>query len=448
MSEIDIDAVRADTPGCGEVIHLNNAGAALPPRAVLTATIDYLEAEARTGGYEVAHSREEDLNRVYEAGALLLGCRANELAFMTNASQAWNAALNAVPLDVGDRVLATSAEYVSNVYGLIQLRQRGIDVELIPHEDDGQTSLDGLEKLLDERVKLVCATHVPTSGGLVNPVAEIGRLTNEAGARFLLDATQSAGQISLAVDELGCDFLALTGRKFLRGPRGTALLYVRSGLDGLIDPIVLDGRSAEWTGDWSYRLADGARRFETFEANMGAKVGLGVAIEYALRIGIDSISKRVFELADSLRARLETSPLVRVTESARPAERDRHLLRRRSLERGRRRRAPSVGGEHLDRASAPAVVRPHRTSRTEPHPRLGPLLQHRRGARRRRRRPLSRPSLRSECATSSSGTCRHRRRRFDGARRPTWCGRPLPRDRGRGPVWGRGRSGGGGPRPG
>jgi len=316
VSEIDIDAVRADTPGCGEVIHLNNAGAALSPRAVLSATIDYLEAEARSGGYEVAHSRVEDLNRVYDAGALLLGCQASELAFMTNASQAWNAALNAVPLDPGDRVLATSAEYVSNVYGLIQLRERGIDVELIPDEDDGQASIEGLEKLLDERVKLVCATHVPTSGGLVNPVAEIGRLTNDAGALFLLDATQSAGQISLAVDELGCDFLALTGRKFLRGPRGTALLYVRSGVDGLIDPIVLDARSADWTGDWSYQLAKGARRYETFESNMAAKVGLGVAIEYALKIGIDSISKRVIELGDSLRSRLAGSPLVRVTDPA------------------------------------------------------------------------------------------------------------------------------------
>ncbi len=314
MSEIDIDAVRADTPGCGEVIHLNNAGAALPPSAVLSATIDYLEAEARTGGYEAAHSRVEDLNRVYEAGALLLGCQANELAFMTNASQAWNAALNSVPLDAGDRVLATSAEYNANVFGLIRLRQRGIEVELIPDESDGSTSLEALEKLLDERVKLVCATHVPTTGGLVNPVAEIGRLTNEAGALFLLDATQSAGQISLAVDEVGCDFLALTGRKFLRGPRGSGLLYVRSGLEGLNDPIVLDSWSADWTGDWTYELVDGARRYETFETSMASKVGLGVAIEYALRIGIDSISTRVIELGDSLRARLRASPLVRVTD--------------------------------------------------------------------------------------------------------------------------------------
>jgi selenocysteine lyase/cysteine desulfurase len=219
-----------------------------------------------------------------------------------------------VALEPGDRVLATTSEYVSNVFGLIQLRQRGIDVELIPDGPAGQVSLDALERLLDSRVKLVCVTHIPTGGGVVNPVAEIGRLVSETRALYLLDATQSAGQMALAVEEIGCDFLAVTGRKFLRGPRGTGLLYVRSDLEGLVDPQVMDGRSARWVGDWAYELSDGARRYETFEVNMAAKVGLGVAIEYALRIGLDSISKRIKDLADSLRARLTALPLVRLAE--------------------------------------------------------------------------------------------------------------------------------------
>lgn len=318
MSEIDVDAVRAETPGCSEVIHLNSAGAALPAKPVLSATIDYLEAEARTGGYEVAASRVEDLNRVYDAGALLLGCQANELAFMQGGTHAWWTAINAVGLQPGDRVLATTAEYVANVYGLIQLRERGVEVELIPDDETGCTSIEALEKLLTNPAQLVCATHVPTAGGLVNPVAEIGRVANGAGALYLLDATQSAGQLPLAVDELGCDFLALTGRKFLRGPRGTGLLYVRSGLEGLGEPPMMDGRSARWVGDWEYELSPGARRFETFETNMSAKVGFGVAIEYALRIGLDSITKRIERLADSLRSRLDASPLVRLAETSGP----------------------------------------------------------------------------------------------------------------------------------
>lgn len=318
MTGIDIDSVRADTPGCAEVVHLNNAGASLPPRAVLSATVDHLEAEARVGGYEAATSRAEDLNRVNDAGAVLLGCRPNELAFMPSGTHAWMAALESVVLEPGDRVLATTAEYVSNVFGLIGLRERGIDVELVPDEADGRTSVEGLEKMMDERVKLVCATHVPTSGGFVNPVEEIGVVANDAGVLYLLDATQSAGQMPLAVDELGCDFLTITGRKFLRGPRGTGLLYVRSDLDRVRQPAIMDARSARWTGDWTYEPSEGARRYETFEASMAAKAGFGMAIEYALRIGLDSIAERVTELADSLRARLASSPLVRVTDLSGP----------------------------------------------------------------------------------------------------------------------------------
>ena len=313
MSAIDIDAVRADTPGCGEVIHLNNAGAALASKPVLSAVIDYLETEARVGGYEVATSRAEDLNRVYDAGALLLGCKPGELAYSQSASQAWFTALSVVPLEAGDRVLATSAEYQSNVFGLIQLRRRGVKVELIPDDEHGRASVDALAGMLDDKVKLVCATHIPTGGGLVNPVAAIGRMVDDAGALFLIDAAQSIGQMPMAVDELGCDFLVITGRKFLRGPRGTGLLYVRSGLE-LNDPPVMDGRSARWSADWAYELSAGAQRFETFETNMAAKVGLGMAIEYALRIGLDSIAKRIDDLAAGLRARLEASPLIRLAE--------------------------------------------------------------------------------------------------------------------------------------
>ena len=318
MSEFDIDTVRAETPGCSEVIHLNNAGAALPPKAVLTASIDFLEAEARLGGYEAAASRANEVDRVYQAGATLLGCQPDELAFMPSATHAWMNAMYSIPLEAGDRVLATTAEYVANAFGLMRLRERGVEVELIPDDELGQTSVEALENMLDKRVRLVCATHVPTGGGIVNPVAEIGRVAKAAGAFYLVDAAQSAGQMILDVNELECDFLVVTGRKFLRGPRGTGLLYVRSSQRGLRDPLFTDGRSARWTGNWSYQLAEGARRYETFEVSAAAKVGLGVAIEYALEIGLDVITKRIQELGESLRSRLAAAPFVRVIEAPGP----------------------------------------------------------------------------------------------------------------------------------
>jgi selenocysteine lyase/cysteine desulfurase len=318
VGTIDIEAVRSDTPGCMEIIHLNNAGASLVPDPVLAAMADQLRTESRVGGYEAASSRAEVIDRVYHAGARLLQCRSEELAFTTGGTQGWWAALNSVKLVPGDRVLASSAEYNANVFGLIQLRSRGIEVDIIPDDRHGQVSVENLRALLDERVKLVCCTHIPTYGGVINPVAEVGAVVADTDAFYLVDATQSAGQLPVSVDEIKCDFLVLTGRKYLRAPRGSGLLYVRSGLRGLLDPRVLDGRSARWTSAWSYELVDGARRFEVFETDMAAKVGLGVAIDYALRIGLDPIAKRVGEVADQLRDRLRRIPLVNVVDGSGP----------------------------------------------------------------------------------------------------------------------------------
>lgn len=318
MSGIDIEAVRADTPGCNDLIHLNNAGAALPPRPVVEAMVEYLETEAKVGGYETANLRADDVDRVYQAGARLLGCEPTELAYVQSATQGWTSALQAIALQPGDRVLATTAEYVSNAFALTKLRRGGVEVELIPVDDQGQASLDAMDRVLDERVKLVCATHIPTGGGLINPVAEIGAKAKSVGALFLLDATQSTGQLPVDVDEIGCDFLAITGRKFLRGPRGTGLLYVRSGVVEGLDPQVLDGHSARWTDDWDYELEPNARRFETFETSVAAKVGLGVAIEYALDIGLDVIADRIDMLGRQLRQRLSYVPGVELAETATP----------------------------------------------------------------------------------------------------------------------------------
>ena len=304
---------RTETPGCASVRHFNNAGAALMPTPVIATVQDHLQRELMLGGYEAAAEQTAALEQVYACIARLLGCAAHEIACVENATVAWSMAFYGIPFQAGDRILTSQVEYASNVIALLQVAQRtGAQIEVIPSDEWGRVSVEALRELLDERVKLIAITHVPTNGGLINPAAEIGALAREAGVLYLLDACQSAGQLPLDVGELGCDFLTATGRKFLRGPRGTGFLYVREALLATFEPPMLDLHAATWVAPDRYELRADARRFENWETNIAAKLGLGAAVEYALAWGLDAIAQRVQVLAAYLRAELQAVPAVTI----------------------------------------------------------------------------------------------------------------------------------------
>jgi len=312
---IDLARARRETPGTAEVIHLNNAGAALMPRPVLDALIGHLELEGRIGGYEAAEREAARVGHCYDALARLLNCAREEVAVVENATRAWDMAFYALPFRPGDRILTAAAEYASNVIPFLQVAKlTGAEVEVVPNDDSGQLSLAALERMIDPRVKLIAVTHVPTNGGLVNPAAGIGRLARQAGIPFLLDACQSAGQMPLDVEALGCDMLSATGRKYLRGPRGIGFLYVRKELALRLTPPFLDLHAARWTSAREFELAPDARRFENWETNVAAKLALGVAVDYALGWGLEAIYARVRVLAEGLRAGLRRIPGVVVRD--------------------------------------------------------------------------------------------------------------------------------------
>jgi selenocysteine lyase/cysteine desulfurase len=315
FSEADLSRARRDTPGCEEVLHFNNAGASLIPEPVLDATVSHLRLEARVGGYEAAGRSREAIERVYDATAALIGCNPDEVAVVENATRAWDMAFYSVPFEPGDRILTAMAEYASNYIPFLQVARRtGAKVEPVPNDEHGQLSVEALREMVDERAKLIAITHVPTNGGLVNPAAAVGEVAREAGVLYLLDACQSIGQVPIDVNTIGCDMLSATGRKYLRGPRGTGFLYVRRTVLEDLEPPFLDLHAAEWTGRNSFEIRRDARRFENWETNFAGKAGLGVAVDYALEWGLEKIWERVKTLAEDLRAQLGELPGVEVRD--------------------------------------------------------------------------------------------------------------------------------------
>ena len=294
---------------------MNNAGAALPPAQVTEAVIAHLRREAELGGYEAAEAAAEQVQATYTAIARLIGCEVDEVAVVENATRAWDMAFYAMSFMPGDRILTTHAEYASNVIAFLQVAGRtGAVVEVVDDDEHGQISLTDLRRRLTSggQVRLIAVTHVPTQGGLVNPAEQVGALAREAGVPFLLDACQSVGQLPVDVQRTGADLLSTTGRKYLRGPRGTGFLYVRRSILDRLEPPFLDLHAATWTAPRRYEIRPDARRFETWETNYAGKIGLGVAIDYALSWGLDAIEARVTTLAETLRARLRALDGVRV----------------------------------------------------------------------------------------------------------------------------------------
>jgi cysteine desulfurase / selenocysteine lyase len=299
---IDISKLRADTPACKDIIHFNNAGASLMPNPVIEAVQGVLHSENTVGGYEAERLAAKDLADFYSEFASLLNTDPDEIAYVENATRAWDMAFYGLDLQPGDRIITHGSEYVSNYLAFRhQARRRELHVDLAPSDSSGQRDIEGLEKLIGAKTRLIAITHVPTQGGLVNPVAEIGAVARRHGLIYMLDACQSVGQIAVDVQEIGCDVLSGTGRKFLRGPRGTGFLYVRRSILEKIDPPFIDLRSAIWTSRDTYKLAVGARRFENWESYVAGLVGLMTAVRYAIAIGLARIEERVATLADILR---------------------------------------------------------------------------------------------------------------------------------------------------
>jgi selenocysteine lyase/cysteine desulfurase len=317
VAAIDVAAERARTAGVTERHYLNAAGAGLMSDAVLERTIRHLRLEQRIGGYAAAAEQADEVDGVYASAAALLGADADEIACFDTATSGLRGIFDALRLGPGDTVIAPRSSYVSQALRMLALRRHaGVRLDVVPNDATGAMDLTALDRALDEATGrvVVSAVHVPTSSGLVEPVAAIGALARDRGALTVLDATQSVGQIDVDVRSIACDALVTTGRKFLRGPRGTALAYLRRGvLDGL-GVWAPDVRGSAWTGAEEWTTDGTARQLETWEAAVATRLGLGVALREALDRGMAATESHLARLGDRLRRALAATEGVRLAD--------------------------------------------------------------------------------------------------------------------------------------
>ncbi|WP_328943858.1 aminotransferase class V-fold PLP-dependent enzyme [Streptomyces sp. NBC_00250] len=315
--QLDVAALRADTPGCRKVIHFNNAGCGLLATPVLDVMVGHLNLEARMGGYEASAARATEVRAFYTEIAALINTTPDNIAFAGSATHAYANALSSIPFEADDVILTTRDDFVSNQIAFLSLRKRfGVRIVHAPDTPDGGVDVEAMAALMrTHRPRLVSATHVPTNSGLVSPIAEIGRHCRELDLLYLVDACQSVGQFVIDVEEIGCDLLTATCRKFLRGPRGSGFLYVSDRvLRADYEPLFIDMHGARWTAPGAYEPAPTAARFEEWEFPYATVLGSAAATRYAREVGIEAIEQRTPALAARLRDRLALVPGVRVLD--------------------------------------------------------------------------------------------------------------------------------------
>ena len=320
----DAAVFRAETPGATTIVHLNAAGAGLPPRVVTETVIDHLAREASIGPHWAAAKAQDRLNGVRAAVADLLQCRPHNVAFGGSAGLMWAMAFLAMPMKRRSRVLVARSEWAGNILNLMKRRlDDAIEIETMPvDERTGRIDVERVAALIDERTAAICLPLVASGSGVRQPVELIAALPRPDDCLLFVDAAQAVGRMPVGMAKTGADVLVAPSRKWLRGPRGEAIMALSDrALERIGDPPVLSQAGSSWTSIDNYTTRTDARRFETYEFSVASRLGLGAAIEHGLRHGIENIRSVIRARITRIHAGLTAIPGVTIFEenAAEPA---------------------------------------------------------------------------------------------------------------------------------
>lgn len=294
--------------------YLNNAGASIVTQSTLDLQVEHLRLESKVGAAEAAKQNAALVERFYSSAAALLNADdVAEIAFMDSASRAWDAVVYGLTLAPGDEIVTLSTEFGTNLVSLFHRAEacKAI-VRVVRCDANGNFDLNELQSRLNNSTRAIAISHVAAHGSIRNPVEDIGKIATEHGLFYLVDGCQAAGQIDIDVKALRCDAYTVTGRKWLRGPRGTGMLYIRAGEDRVKAPFV-DLASADLIFDPSgapsgVSIRSDARRFELWERSVAGVVGLGNAITEYIESDRQELNRQIIRLAGKLRSRISVMP--------------------------------------------------------------------------------------------------------------------------------------------
>lgn len=279
-------------------INFNNAGSSKPYPGVNEAINNYLKAEKKYGGYYAAHLFEKKIDLIYKNLSKLIKCKEGEISFLQSATVAWNLFLNSIKINKKQNIVILDNEYGSN---FIYLKNKGFRIKIVKIKKNGMVCFDDLMKKIDENTRVVCVCHIASQCGDIIEAGKIGDLVKQKNSEtfYIVDACQSVGQIEVNVKKLKCDALVGSGRKYLRGPRGTGFIFLSNKIRDKIKPPLLDLKNAKWDG---HKIKINKNRiYENFEHSVALKIGLGKALD---KLNIKKVAKDIRNKSIILRRKL------------------------------------------------------------------------------------------------------------------------------------------------
>jgi len=294
--------IKTDFPILKDIIYMDSASTSLTPEPVLNAVSKYYReynANVGRGVHRLSQVVSQKYKDAHRKVADFIGANEGEVIFTKNTTEAINTVASGLKWKTGDKVVTTLLEHHSNFLPWLRLKSFGVALDIVKPDKNGKFNVLDFEEMIDDKTRLVAVTHVSNVLGTITPIEEISAICKKKNALLLVDGAQSVPHIHVDVRKLGCNFLCFSGHKML-GPTGTGVLWMKEDLFDELEPLTFGGGMIEDVSFDDYELTSGYERFEAGTPNIAGGIGLGRAIDYLKKIGMDKIKDHEAKLTERL----------------------------------------------------------------------------------------------------------------------------------------------------